>query len=108
MRPDSDDTAAAAFRYGWSRWTHASRSRRFARHVPQRHPAALVGRSDAGGLVVAGVTQEPSCIRTLRRHDVVREAADFLPRECGFDLAGWQQLATLMPEWVRKTARTGR
>jgi len=32
-------------------------------------------------------------------------AADFLREECGFDLTGWEQLATLMLDWIRMSAR---
>jgi hypothetical protein len=102
------DTAAAAFRYGWSRWAHASafpqvRADMFRNDILLQ----LVGRSERRrGLVVAAWTQDAElhpylCDDTMS----CEEAADFLRGECGFDLAGWQQLATLMLEWVRKTAR---
>ena len=102
------DTAAAAFRYAWSRWAYAStfpqvRADMFRNDILLQ----LVGRSERRrGPVVAAWMQDTAlhpylCDETMS----YEEAADFLRDECGFDLTGWEQLATLMLDWVRKSAR---
>jgi hypothetical protein len=106
--PIPTDTAVAAFRYAWPRWAYASafpqvRADMFRNDIlPQ-----LVGRSERRrGPVVAAWTQDTAlhpylCDETMS----CEEVADFLRDECGFGLAGWEQLATLMLDWVRKSAR---
>lgn len=106
--PIPTDRAEAAFRYAWSRWAYASvfpqvRADMFRNDILLH----LVGRSERRrGLVVAAWTQDTElhpylCDETMS----YEEAADFLRDECGFGLAGWEQLATLMLDWVRKSAR---
>jgi hypothetical protein len=106
--PIPTDRAEVAFRYGRSRWAFASMFRQVRADMFRNDILLhLVGRSERRrGLVVAAWTQDTPLHPYLSDETMsYEEVADFLRDECGFGRAGWEQLATLMPVWVRKSAR---